>query len=276
MTSRTSIVIFDRPHERQLMDSWPHHGHLQNDVHNVFFANILQLAMATSNFAKSLQTFPTYIFFANKGYIEATFYFCARNKLRQAGVSEVLILWIYGFLSKRRQRVVIGSDASDWEENDTGVPQGTVLGPILFLVFINDCPLGPEHSFSHDDLSLESESGGNAPANDDSSLFMDDISLWATGTPSEQIQSLNQRLERIYEWSNTWGIDFSVRKTRYVAFGVTRDLPIDQRVMFGDSMVKLENSYKYLGVIFERSLRFYFFCEYLFVAAASPHAWKFP
>ena len=66
-------------------------------------------------------------------------------KLEAYGICGNLLEWIRDFLSKRRQRVVLGEHVSEWEEITSGVTQGSLLGPILFFVYINDLPEALNH-----------------------------------------------------------------------------------------------------------------------------------
>ena len=77
-------------------------------------------------------------------------------KLRQNGINDKLLALLTNYLNNRKQRVVINGTVSGWGDVKAGVPQGSVLGPLLFLVYVNDLENGMKSSvkFFADDTSL--------------------------------------------------------------------------------------------------------------------------
>ena len=74
-------------------------------------------------------------------------------KLRNCGIRGKALNWIRSFLSNRRQRVVLRNGTSDWKNVHSGVLQGSILGPLLFLIYVNDmpdCVMSTTKMFAHD------------------------------------------------------------------------------------------------------------------------------
>ena len=170
------------------------------------------------------------------------------RKLLDFGINKVLVRWILCFLQNRKLRVKVGGDMSDWFNVDAGIPQGTVLGPILWLLWVNDCPVDNLHI-----LSRETDRG---------CLFVDDLFLFSSGTEQDQKNDLEKRLDKLYAWSNDWGVDFNPSKTKHMIFRVsTKKKEVDQstsdiRLSLGGKVLKISDRYKYLGLIFTSDLNF--------------------
>ena len=110
-------------------------------------------------------------------------------KLRSYGISDSLLRLFNSFLSERFQRVVLNGQASEWRKVLAGVPQGSILGPLLFLIFINDISANLECNVK---------------------IFADDTSLFSSVTdPNESSAKFGRDLERVAWWAHQWKMSFN-------------------------------------------------------------------
>ena len=119
-------------------------------------------------------------------------------KLDSFGIRNNLLAWCKSFLSGRSQRVLIGEFISDWEEIDSGVPQGSVLGPLFFVMFINDL------------LNRIKNEG---------KLFADDTKILALISSELDNLGLQNDLNILKEWTDEWQIKFNSLKCKVMHFG---------------------------------------------------------
>ena len=110
-------------------------------------------------------------------------------KLQAYGVEGQLLALLKAYLHDRQQRVVLNAQTPDWRKVNSGVPQGSVLGPLLFLIFINDLPDGI--------TSL-------------CKIFADDTSLFSKVYDIDiSAKELNSDLENISKWAFQWKMQFN-------------------------------------------------------------------
>ena len=123
------------------------------------------------------------------------------QKLNSCNLHSDVVGWIASFLKNRTQRVVVDSHSSTESPVLSGVPQGSVLGPILFLIFINDIS-----------ESLKS------PVR----LFADDCLLYREIKSKEDQTILQNDLDVLVQWSKKWGMEFNIKKCNILTITLNR------------------------------------------------------
>ena len=161
------------------------------------------------------------------------------QKLMSYGISGQIFGLISSFLSNRRLRVVLGGKSSQEYPINVGVPQGSILGPTLFLLYINDLP---------DDVICDI-----AICADDNTLYSkcDRASdLWQQ---LELASELESDLQDMVDWGKKWLIDFNAEETQLVSFDQSNNNgSID--VKMGGSILEEKSSFKMLGLTFSSKL----------------------
>ncbi len=156
------------------------------------------------------------------------------HKLQTLGISGSLLEWFRGYLTNRKQRVVLNGQASSWQYTNAGVPQGSILGPLLFLVFINDLV---------DSLITNPY------------LFADDTSLLEIiDNVVESSIRLNTDLLSLQDWASQWRVTFNELKSVYMVFSRKLNRPALPPLYMNNSQLRQVDSHKHLGLTLTQTL----------------------
>ena len=154
-------------------------------------------------------------------------------KLKRIGINGDLLKLIESYLKNRSQRVVLNSSFSEFLDIVSGVPQGSILGPLLFLIYLNDivdnisCPI---------------------------SLFADDTSLLELQKSWGLVENnLNLNISKLELWSRKWKLSFNAKKTVYMTFSSVWSSP-NLSLMLNNSQLQRVKSNKHLGLFFDENL----------------------
>ena len=161
------------------------------------------------------------------------------HKLKRNGVSGSLLKFFHSYLDGRKQRVVLNGNLSKWNAIQSGVPQGSVLGPLLFLIYINDLP---------DNLQSNVK------------LFADDSSLFTrVSSVHDSHQQLSDDLKKIESWAQQWKMVFNPDITKQaieIVFTNKSIKPVHPELTFSNIPVEKSTSTKHLGLILDENLSF--------------------
>ena len=155
-------------------------------------------------------------------------------KMNYYGVRKVLP-WIKDFLTDRKQSVVIDGVHSRIVHVISGIPQGTVIAALLFLIFINDLPSSVTESFT--------------------GVFCDDTLIAKEIKNQDDAKDLQKDLDKVYEWTQIWGMKFNTVKCVHMTVSNKRK-DIDTKYFIQNMELTKVNSIKYLGVIIDSKLNF--------------------
>ena len=157
------------------------------------------------------------------------------SKLSHYGIRGVAHSWFTSYLSNRKQYVTYNGTSCATRNIICGVPQGSILGPLLFLIYINDrCDVCKY----------------TAPM-----LFADDTNLFCNGSDLEALETnINQELAKISKWLKTNKLSLNVKKTHYMVFSKRRVGRFRLQLMIdGENIDEVEKT-KFLGINIDNKL----------------------
>ena len=165
------------------------------------------------------------------------------QKMRLYNFSETTVQWFHSYLSNRKHIVRTNTAVSSPSQVNYGVPQGSTLGPLLFILYVND---------------LLSKLG--SPAESNILMYADDTVLYASGPdPADSIRKNQELLDQPLEWCSVNKLTININKTKHMFVPRYRpqlDMVKDKTLLIENKNLHNVTSYKYLGVDLDQTLRF--------------------
>ena len=160
------------------------------------------------------------------------------QRICDLGVSSQVLLWFKNYLSGRVHRVKAGDRYSDWGSMCAGIPQGSALGPLLFLIYVNSLP-----SQVTAGLLLQ---------------YADDTALMCSGTsPQDAADVMNQQLQLVYDWivSSNYKMQLNFQKSKVMWFSASpKKLVSSPKVEVDNIILEVVDTQLYLGLVFDSKL----------------------
>jgi hypothetical protein len=153
-------------------------------------------------------------------------------KLKSYGIDNNVISWIREFLSDRVQRVVLDGITSSEVKVSSGVPQGSVIGPLLFLLYINDISEIVKSKIR---------------------LFADDAVVYREIRDNNDIEALSNDLEAIEKWCDTWQLELNLKKCVVLNFW-RKNTSQQHRYSIQNTILESVDTVKYLGITLTHNL----------------------
>ena len=155
--------------------------------------------------------------------------------MQHDGVTGCTLQWVEDFLKDRTQQVLVEGKAGKEAHIVSGVPQGSVLRPVLFLAVINDLPGYTNNSTTR--------------------LFVDDCVLYKRIASHHDAKLLQEDLDALYDWEHTWHMKFHPSKYQVLCITKKRK-PITSSYNIHSTILEEVTSAKYLGVHIDSNLNF--------------------
>jgi hypothetical protein len=169
------------------------------------------------------------------------------SKLYYYGIRGLMFDWLKNYLSDRQQYTIVNNVSSNMRDITCGVPQGSVLGPLLFLIYINDI--------------------SKAVPNNELNIFADDTNLFISGPTTAQIElTANECLKCLESWFCANKLSLNTDKTFYMLFGnINKSQPnLTLNLNINGVLLNKVSYCKYLGVVLDEELKWDKHVEYIY------------
>ena len=160
---------------------------------------------------------------------------CLLLKLEAFGVCGSMLKWFSSFLTTRWQRVVINGCSSEWSPVLSGVPQDSILGSLLVILYINDLPSAVSSSMK---------------------IFADDVAMYCPVHSADDCKAFQHdlKLDLVSTWCSKWQMSLNVSKCELLCISNIKRSPVQPDYYINNCHLQWVSSVKYLGIVVDSKL----------------------